>query len=92
MLSLDRRRVTACPHTSMRYKPCRCLIWVVGSLDGKPLRTSINLTNWEVDGSLALRQDLSDLLRAFRQLREVVAQSANIKARDSSPADFHAWL
>jgi len=62
MLTLYRRHLTDCPHTSMRYKRCRCPIWVFGTLDGKRMRQSLNLTNWgaaqslvrdwEVDGSI----------------------------------------
>ena len=52
MLTLYRRHLTECPHTSMRYKRCRCPIWVFGSLNGNQIRRSLDLLNWEAAQAL----------------------------------------
>jgi integrase/recombinase XerD len=47
MLNLYRRHLKACPHRSMKYRRCKCPVWVVGTLRGKFMRKSMNLWNWE---------------------------------------------
>src|ERR1700721_4864160 len=47
MLQLRRRHLTSCPHTSGVYLKCRCPIWVVGALDGKFIRKSLDTANLE---------------------------------------------
>jgi integrase len=47
MLTIYRRHVSACPHTSRNYKQCKCPLWVQGTLAGANVRQSLNLTSWE---------------------------------------------
>jgi integrase/recombinase XerD len=37
----------SCPHRLRTYKKCGCPIWVQGTLDGKWLKKSLDLRNWE---------------------------------------------
>lgn len=47
MLTAYRRHRASCKHRSRRYKGCFCPIWIQGVLEGKPVRRSLDLTNWE---------------------------------------------
>jgi integrase/recombinase XerD len=47
MLNLYRRHIEACSHRSRTYRKCACPIWVQGTLEGRALRKSLNLRNWE---------------------------------------------
>src|SRR5215471_9748833 len=48
MLSLYRRHSPKCKYQSMSEKRCHCPLWVVGTIDGKPLRQSLKTRVWEV--------------------------------------------
>ena len=48
MLSLYRRHSPKCKYQSMSEKRCHCALWVVGTIDGKPLRQSLKTRVWEV--------------------------------------------
>jgi integrase/recombinase XerD len=47
VLSLYRRHLQACAHTSRTHKKCQCPIWAQGTLLGKWVRKSLDLRNWE---------------------------------------------
>jgi integrase/recombinase XerD len=47
MLTMYRRHIKSCPQTSMRYKRCKCPIWVVGRAEGQFVRKSLGIVNWE---------------------------------------------
>ncbi len=47
MLTPYRRHKKSCKFTSRRHKGCGCPIWVQGSVNGAPVRESLDLTNWE---------------------------------------------
>ena len=47
MLTAYRRHRSGCKHKSRRYKGCSCPIWIQGVLEGKAVRRSLDLTNWE---------------------------------------------
>src|SRR5438128_1684108 len=55
MLKLYRRHKKNCGHTARPYTRCRCRIWVLGSLNGSPIRQAMNITNWE-DASKKIRE------------------------------------
>jgi len=48
MLSLYRRHSPKCKYQSMSEKRCHCPLWMVGTIDGKPLRQSLKTRVWEV--------------------------------------------
>jgi integrase/recombinase XerD len=48
VLTIYRRHLKSCPHTSVTYRRCKCPIHVRGTLNGKKVsRQSLDLTNWE---------------------------------------------
>jgi hypothetical protein len=46
-LRLIRRHLKDCPHTSTRYRRCRCPIHVYGTLGGEIIRRALDQTSWE---------------------------------------------
>lgn len=52
MLTLYRRHRSSCKNRSRRTKACGCPIWTQGTLYGKPMRKSLDLTNWEAASRL----------------------------------------
>src|ERR1035438_2170682 len=47
MLHLRRRHLKICAHRNSAYLKCKCPLWVVGNLDGKFLRKSLDTQNLE---------------------------------------------
>jgi integrase len=52
MITLYRRHLESCKHTSRRHKGCRCPIWAEGKIHGKKIRKSLDLRNWEAASKL----------------------------------------
>lgn len=52
MLTIFRRHLKSCPHTSRDYRRCKCPIHVEGTLAGVPIRKSLDLTSWEAAQTL----------------------------------------
>jgi integrase/recombinase XerD len=46
MLTIFRRHLKSCPHTSRTYRRCRCPLHVEGSLGGETIRRALDLTAW----------------------------------------------
>ncbi len=55
VLTLFRRHIKDCPHTTRRYRRCGCPIWVAGSLRGERIKKSLDLTSWEAASDLIAR-------------------------------------
>lgn len=47
MLTIFRRHLKSCPHTSRSYRRCRCPLHVEGSLGNETIRRALDLTSWE---------------------------------------------
>jgi integrase/recombinase XerD len=48
MLTLYRRHLKDCDHADNRYwKRCRCPMWAQGTIEGTPVRSSLNTPSWE---------------------------------------------
>jgi len=52
MLTIYRRHLKECPHTTRRYRRCRCPIHVEGTLAGESIRRALDLTSWEAAENL----------------------------------------
>jgi len=52
MLTLFRRHLKSCPHTSRTYRRCQCPIHVEGSLGGETIRRALDLTAWSAASNL----------------------------------------
>jgi len=87
MLTPYRRHKKGCKFTSRRHKGCGCPIWVQGSLDGVPLRQSLDLTNWEAaqrrlrDWEIHGKENAPTLLEATE--RFIADATANGRANDT---------
>lgn len=46
-LRLIRRHLKDCPHTSTRYRRCKCPIHVYGTLAGEKIRKALDQTSWD---------------------------------------------
>lgn len=46
-LRLIRRHLTTCPHSSTRYRRCKCPIHVYGTLGGEKIRKALDQTSWD---------------------------------------------
>ena len=51
-LRLIRRHLKECPHTSTRYRRCRCPIHVYGTLGGHTIRRALDQTSWDAAADL----------------------------------------
>jgi integrase len=51
-LRLLRRHLKSCPHSSTRYRRCRCPIHVYGTLGGEKVRRALDQTSWEAASEL----------------------------------------
>jgi integrase len=61
-LRLIRRHLKHCPHTSTKYRRCRCPIHVYGTLAGEKIRRALDQTSWEA---------ASDLITAWTAAGEI---------------------
>jgi integrase/recombinase XerD len=52
MLTIFRRHLTTCPHTSRKDRRCRCPLHVEGTLAGEPIRKALDLTSWDAAQTL----------------------------------------
>ena len=59
MLTIFRRHVKDCPHSSRRYRRCRCPVHVEGSLAGETIRKALDMTSWEAAESLVFEWNRS---------------------------------
>ncbi len=63
MLTIFRRHVKACPHSSRRYRRCKCPIWIEGSIgDEQVSRRALNLDSWEAAEAYVRESHLSGQL------------------------------
>lgn len=52
MLTIFRRHLKSCPHTSRTYRRCQCPVHVGGSLGGETIRRALDLTSWRAASDL----------------------------------------
>lgn len=81
MLTLYRRHLKDCPHTSRRYRRCACPLWVQGSLAGEKIRKSLDLTSWEAG---------SDLITQWTSAGQIGGIRKNIPSIESAVTQYLA--
>jgi integrase len=83
MLTLFRRHLKSCPHTSRKDRRCRCPLHVEGSLAGEPIRKTLDLTSWEAGQNLIREWEASGrITRAAVSIAEAVEKFlADARAR-----------
>jgi integrase/recombinase XerD len=52
MLTIYRRHLKSCPHTSRAYRRCPCPLWVQGTLGGQSIRKALDVTSLEAASRL----------------------------------------
>lgn len=89
MLTLYRRHLASCPHTSRRDRRCRCPIWVDGSLKNVRVNRSLDLVSWEAaaklvhqweaSGTFDQEVSLAEACQSFMDDVEVRLRAATVK-------------
>ncbi len=90
MLNLYRRHRKACPHRQRTQKKCQCPIWTQGTLNGKWLKKSLDLRNWEAaqrlvrdwEGGLARTEDAKVALACEAFMRDCEARKLSDASLD----------
>ena len=52
MLTIYRRHLKSCPHTSRSYRRCACPIWVQGTLGRESVRRALDVTSFDAASKL----------------------------------------
>lgn len=91
MLTIYRRHRTTCPHHSRQYKKCFCPIWVQGLLEGKPVRRSLDLTNWEAANRKIHELEVHGDKQAVSVKQACEKFKADCKARNLSAATIKKY-
>ena len=68
-LRLIRRHLKDCPHTSTRYRRCKCPIHVYGTLAGERIRKALDQTSWDAASELINGVDGSPARSAWSRPR-----------------------
>jgi integrase/recombinase XerD len=90
MLTIFRRHLSACSHSSRRYRRCQCPIHVEGSLAGEKIRRALDLTSWEAASDLITRWNASGQIGVSRAEIPTIAEAvekhvADAEARNLKP-------
>jgi len=80
MLTIFRRHLKTCPHTSRKDRRCRCPIHVEGTLAGEPVRKALDLTSWEAAQTFVREWEATG--RITRAILAVVGEN---KKNEKSP-------
>jgi integrase/recombinase XerD len=67
MLTLFRRHLKSCPHTSRTYRRCQCPIHVEGSLGGETIRRALDLAAWGAASDLIARWNAAGRIGASNE-------------------------
>jgi hypothetical protein len=55
MLTIYRRHLKSCPHTSRSYRRCACPIWVQGTLGRESVRRALDVTSFDAASKLVVQ-------------------------------------
>jgi integrase/recombinase XerD len=96
MLTIYRRHVSACPHTSRNYKKCGCPLWVQGTLSGASVRQSLDLTSWDAAQRLIREWDATGRVGHVRGSVPTIAEAVqkfleDARARNLSTASMSKY-
>jgi site-specific recombinase XerD len=78
-LRLIRRHLKTCPHTSTRYRRCRCPIHVYGTLGGEKVRKALDQTSWEA---------ATELINAWTESGEIGVVKPQVPTISEAVAKF----
>jgi integrase/recombinase XerD len=92
MLHLRRRHLKTCTHRDSSYLKCRCPLWVVGSLDGKFIRKSLDTRSVEKAEMLRRKIEQGDAaLEAVRVADACDRWIADCIARQLKPQSIRKY-
>jgi integrase len=66
VLTIFRRHLRDCRHTSRRYRRCQCPLHVEGSLRGEKVRRALDLTSWEAASDLVTQWNASGTIGVIK--------------------------
>jgi integrase/recombinase XerD len=67
MLTIYRRHLKSCSHTSRSYRRCPCPIWVQGTLGGEAIRRAMDVTSIEAASNLVAQWNAAGAIGAVKQ-------------------------
>src|SRR5688572_11207595 len=84
MLTIFRRHLKTCPHTSRRYRRCKCPISVEGSLAGEPIRKALDLTSWEAAEAQIREWNVTGKIGGVLEKNETFPRAAELYLADAT--------
>ncbi len=99
MLTLYRRHLKTCPHTSRKHRQCKCPLWIDGTIGREDIRRALDLSSWDA-GQRLVREiesagNLSPLLNrgsGIPSIAEAVARFfEDATDRNLSPATISKY-
>lgn len=76
VMHVVRPHYRSCPHTSRRYRRCKCPIWVQDSLGGQWVDKFLNLTSWEAASDLMTAWTVTGQIGMVRPDVPLLAEAA----------------
>jgi integrase/recombinase XerD len=67
MLTIYRRHLKSCPHSSRSYRRCSCPIWVQGTLGGETIRRALDVTSIEAASNLVTQWNAAGTIGAVKE-------------------------
>jgi integrase/recombinase XerD len=67
MLTIYRRHLKSCSHTSRSYRRCPCPIWVQGTLRGETIRRALDVTSIEAASNLVTHWNATAVIGAVKE-------------------------
>jgi integrase/recombinase XerD len=67
MLTIYRRHLKSCPHSSRSYRRCSCPIWVQGTLGGETIRRALDVTSIEAASNLVTYWNVAGAIGAVKE-------------------------
>jgi integrase/recombinase XerD len=66
MLTIYRRHLKSCPHTSRSYRRCACPIWVQGTLGRESVRRALDVTSFDAASKLVAQWHAAGTIGAHK--------------------------
>jgi Phage integrase family len=79
-LRLIRRHLKDCPHTSTKYRRCKCPIHVYGTLGGERIRKALDQTSWDASSELITAWTATGEIGVVKACDEYGGNKERIKA------------
>src|SRR5262245_35641392 len=84
-LRLIRRHLKDCPHTSTKYRRCRCPIHVYGTLAGERIRKALDQTSWDAASELIMAWTAAGEIGAVKVEAPAIREAVRKYLADCEP-------